>query len=49
MRAGGSIITDALNALEKAGLVKKGKKGREITAAGKSLLDKVANDIARGA
>ncbi len=47
--AGGSIITDALNALEKAGLVKKGAKGREITPAGKSFLDKIANDITRGA
>lgn len=47
--AGGSIITDALNALEKAGYVKKGAKGREITAAGRSFLDKVANDIVRGA
>ena len=44
-RAGGSIITDALNSLEKAGLVKKGKKGREITPAGKSFLDKVANEM----
>jgi small subunit ribosomal protein S19e len=47
--AGGSIITDALNALEKAGYVKKGAKGREITPAGKSFLDKIANDITRGA
>ena len=48
-RAGGSIITDALTALEKLGYVKKGKKGREITPAGKSFLDKVANDLTRGA
>lgn len=48
--AGGSIITDALNALEKAGYVKKAAKGgREITPAGKSFLDKIANDITRGA
>jgi small subunit ribosomal protein S19e len=49
MRAGGSMITDALNALEKAGYVKKGKQGREITASGKSFLDKIANEIVRGA
>ncbi len=48
-RAGGSMITDALNALEKAGYVKKGKVGREITPSGKSFLDKIANDIVRGA
>jgi small subunit ribosomal protein S19e len=48
-RAGGSMITDALNALEKAGYVKKGKRGREITPSGKSFLDKIANDMVRGA
>ncbi len=48
-RAGGSIITDALNTLEKAGYVKKGKTGREITPQGKSFLDKIANGILRGA
>lgn len=48
-RAGGSMITDALNALEKAGYVKKGKSGREITPSGKSFLDKIANEIVRGA
>ncbi|MGA3021038.1 MAG: 30S ribosomal protein S19e [Candidatus Micrarchaeales archaeon] len=48
MRAGGSIITDALNALEKQGLVKKTAKGREITQSGKSFLDKIANEIVRG-
>jgi small subunit ribosomal protein S19e len=49
MRASGSIISDALVSLEKAGLVKKGKKGREITPAGKSFLDKIANNLTRGA
>lgn len=48
-RAGGSVITDALNALEKAGYVKKGKTGREITPRGKSFLDKIASGIVRGA
>lgn len=47
--AGGSIITDSLNALEKAGYIKKGKKGREITPSGRSFLDKIANEITRGA
>jgi small subunit ribosomal protein S19e len=47
--AGGSIITDSLNALEKAGYIKKGKSGREITPSGKSFLDKIANEITRGA
>jgi len=36
-------------ALEKLGYVKKGKKGREITPAGKSFLDKIANGLTRGA
>ncbi len=45
MKAGGSIITDALNALEKNGYIKKTKSGREITASGKSFLDKIANEI----
>lgn len=49
MRASGSIISDALVALEKAGYVKKGKKGREITPPGKSFLDKIANGLTRGA
>jgi small subunit ribosomal protein S19e len=49
MKASGSIITDAFVALEKQGLVKKGKKGREITPAGKSFLDKIANGLTRGA
>ncbi|VVB77029.1 30S ribosomal protein S19e [uncultured archaeon] len=49
MKASGSIITDAFASLEKAGYVKKGKAGREITPAGKSFLDKIANDIIRGA
>lgn len=48
-KAGGSIITDALNALEKNGYVKKTKSGREITASGKSFLDKIANEMIKGA
>jgi small subunit ribosomal protein S19e len=49
VRASGSIISDALAALEKLGYVKRGKRGREITPAGKSFLDKVANGLVRGA
>ena len=47
-KAGGSIIRDALNALEKLGYVKKGKSGREITSAGRSFLDKISNEIIKG-
>ncbi|MEM3876407.1 MAG: 40S ribosomal protein S19, partial [Candidatus Micrarchaeaceae archaeon] len=45
MRAGGSIISDSLKALEDAGLVKKDQKGRAITPKGKSFLDKLSNSI----
>lgn len=48
-RAGGSIIKDAFDALEKKGYVKKGKKGRVITSSGKSFLDKVAGEVSKGA
>ena len=44
-RAGGSIISDSLNALENAGLVKKDKKGRIITPKGKSFMDKLSNSM----
>lgn len=43
-RAGGSIIRKGLQALEKAGLMTKKKKGREISAAGKKLLDSAAKE-----
>lgn len=49
VRAGGSIIKDAFDALEKKGYVKKAKKGRVITSAGRSFLDKIANEIQKGA
>ncbi len=45
--AGGSIITDSLNALEQASLVKKTKKGREITPKGRSFLDKVGGELSK--
>ncbi len=43
--ASGNIIRKALQQLEKAKLVKKGKKGREITAAGQKFLDGIAKKI----
>lgn len=43
--ASGNIIRKCLQQLEKAGLVKKGKKGREITPEGMRLLDKLASRI----
>jgi len=45
-KAGGSIIRKGLQALEAAGLVAKKKKGREITAAGRRLLDSAAKEAA---
>ena len=44
-RAGGSVIKDAFDALEKLDYVKKTPKGRIITSNGKSFLDKLSNDI----
>ncbi len=48
-RGSGSIIRKGLQQLEKAGFIKqvevKGHKGRAITPAGKSFLDKLANQI----
>lgn len=49
MRAGGSMIKDAFDALEKQGYIKKAKVGRVIAPKGKSLLDKISNEIIRGA
>ncbi len=47
-RAGGSLIKDAFDALEKNNYIKKTKKGRVIAPAGKSLLDKTSNEILKG-
>ncbi len=44
-KAGGAIIRKGLQALEAAGLMAKKKKGREITAAGKKLLDAAAKEV----
>ncbi len=49
-KAGGKIIRVALQALEKAGYVKKlEKEGREITAKGRALLDRVAFEVKNNA
>ncbi|MEM3075601.1 MAG: 30S ribosomal protein S19e [Candidatus Bilamarchaeaceae archaeon] len=44
--AGGSIIRKAMQELEKAGLLKKGKTGRTLSAEGRKLLDITAREIA---
>ncbi len=48
-RSGGSIIKDSFDALEKLGYVKKTGHGREITPSGRSFIDKISNEIAKGA
>ena len=45
-KAGGSIIRKGMQALEVAGLMTKKKKGRELSAAGKKLLDAAAKEAA---
>ncbi len=45
-KAGGKAIRLGLQQLEKAGLVKKEKIGRTVSAAGRKLLDKAAKAIA---
>ncbi len=49
LRAGGSVIKDAFDALERLGYVKKTEKGREITQKGRSFVDKVSAELAKGA
>lgn len=44
-KAGGSIIRKGMQALEKAGLMVKKKTGREISAAGKKMLDAAAKEV----
>ncbi len=46
-KAGGSIIRDALQALEEQGFVKKSKTGRTITPKGKSFLDKISSEMSK--
>lgn len=43
--AGGSTIRKAMQALEKAGLMKKAGKGRALTPKGAALLDKAASEL----
>ncbi|MDE1865425.1 MAG: 30S ribosomal protein S19e [Candidatus Micrarchaeota archaeon] len=45
MKAGGSIIRDALIELERLKLVQNTKEGRVITPQGRSFLDKIANEL----
>jgi len=45
IRAGGSTIRKALQALEKTGFAKKGAKGREITGKGRSFLEKAVKSM----
>ncbi len=45
VKAGGSIIRDSMQALEKVGMVKNTKSGRVITPQGKSFLDKIAKEV----
>jgi small subunit ribosomal protein S19e len=47
-KAGGSIIKDAFEVLEKKGYVKPTKQGRIITPSGKSFLDKLSGEILKG-
>ncbi len=44
-KAGGSIIKDALDQLEKLGYITKVKKGRIITPQGRSFVDHIINDM----
>jgi small subunit ribosomal protein S19e len=45
VRAGGSIIRDAMLGLEKAGYLKNTKAGRVITPQGKSFIDKICKEL----
>lgn len=45
-KAGGKVIRVAMQQLEKAGLIKKGKAGRVIAKAGVKLLEKAAKTVA---
>ncbi len=45
VKGSGSVIREALQQLEKAGYVKKIKKGRQMTPAGQAFLDDLAHKI----
>ncbi|MEM3841449.1 MAG: 30S ribosomal protein S19e [Candidatus Micrarchaeaceae archaeon] len=49
VKAGGSIIRDAMMQLESMKLVEKAPKGRVITAKGRSFVDKTCNEILQNA
>ena len=49
VKAGGSIIRDAMAQLEGLQLVEKAQRGRVITAKGRSFVDKVCNDLLNNA
>ncbi|MCL5419887.1 MAG: 40S ribosomal protein S19 [Candidatus Marsarchaeota archaeon] len=49
LKAGGSVIKDSFDSLEKLGYIKKTEHGRIITPAGKSFVDKISNEMAKGA
>lgn len=44
-KAGGNMIRKAMQSLEKAGLMKKAKTGRELTSEGQKLLDSTAKAL----
>ena len=44
-KSGGNMIRKAMQELEKIGLMKKGKTGRELSGKGHALLDEVAKNI----
>lgn len=48
VKGSGSIVREALQQLEKSGLVKSMKKGRVISPQGQSLLDNAAHDVKSG-
>jgi len=45
VKGSGSVVREALQQLEKAGYVKKIKKGRQMTPAGQAFLDDMAHKI----
>ncbi len=47
-KGSGSVISEAVQQLEKAGLLKTQKRGRVISPAGRSLLDNIAHETKAG-
>ncbi len=48
VKAGGSVIRDSFQSLEKINFVKNTKRGRIITPQGRSFLDKIAKQVEAG-